>query len=99
MSLDEAARFIELGGAGLIALYVIAALVRLARGAGIDHARSLVAQGAVAGLSLKVAAALLKTLEVHSWSQVGIFALTLALRTLLKRHFMSELSASAARSP
>lgn len=94
---------IDLASALLIVAYVGAALVALgrsgallptaagsARSHGISQARLLVAEGAVLGLSLKVAAALLKTLEIHSWDQILMFAAIFALRTVLKQLFMWE---------
>jgi len=93
---------IDLFSALLIVAYVaaaLAALVRsgvllraggLARDRGIAQARLLVAEGAVLGLSLKVAAALLKTLEIHTWDQILMFAAIFALRTVLKQPFLWE---------
>jgi len=59
--------------------------VELARGQGLAAARLLVIQGSLWGLSLKTAASLLKTIELHSWEQIGAFMAILALRTLVKR--------------
>lgn len=93
---------IDLASALLIVAYVVAALVSLvrsgallrtagsARNNGISQARLLVAEGAVLGLSLKLAAALLKTLEIHTWDQILMFAAIFALRTVLKQLFMWE---------
>lgn len=86
------AQLIELAGSLLIAGYVVVALWALLRrrAAGIPRARRLVASGAIAGLDFKLAAALLKTLQLHTWSQLGMFAAILALRILLKRVFSAE---------
>jgi uncharacterized membrane protein len=93
---------IDLFSALLIVAYVVAALAALvrsgallharglARDRGIAQARLLVAEGAVLGLSLKVAAALLKTLEIHTWDQILMFAAIFALRTVLKQLFLWE---------
>jgi len=59
--------------------------VELARRQGLAAARLLVIQGSLWGLSLKTAASLLKTIELHSWEQIGAFTAILALRTLVKR--------------
>ena len=82
---------IEAGGSLIIALYVASALLRLVKGEGIPKARITVAQGAVLALSLKVAAALLKTLVLRTWSQILVFALILSLRTLIKRSLVWEI--------
>ena len=86
------AQIIELLGGLIIAGYVVAALGALLRyrPSGIERARHLIATGAIAGLNLKVAATLLKTLELHTWSQLGIFAAIFALRVLLKQVFAAE---------
>jgi len=84
---------IEFGGALVIVGYLVAALWRLARSrsrASIRQARLLVAEGAIWGLNFKVAGSLLNTILIHTWQQIGIFAVILALRTLLKRVFAWE---------
>ena len=81
---------IDLVAAVVIAGYVAAAMVKLARGCGVDEARLLVAEGAVLGLSFKVAATLLKTLELHTWDQILMFAAIFAMRTVLKQLFLWE---------
>ena len=81
---------IDLVASVVIAGYVVLAMFELARGGGIDQARLLVAEGAVLGLSFKVAAALLKTLELHTWQQILMFAAIFTLRTVLKQVFLWE---------
>jgi uncharacterized membrane protein len=81
---------IDLVSAFVVAGYVATAMVRLARGGVVDEARLLVAEGAVLGLSFKVAATLLKTLEIHSWNQILMFAAIFAMRTVLKQLFLWE---------
>ncbi len=76
---------IELAGALLIVGYCIAALVELARTRDPVRVRLLVIEGALWGLSLKTAASLLKTIEIHSWAQIGIFLAILTLRTIVGR--------------
>lgn len=58
----------------------------------IAAARLAVADGAILGLSLKLAATLLKALALHSWTAILAFSAILALRTLLKRSFAWERS-------
>ncbi len=76
---------IEFAGALLIVGYCIAGLVELARSRDPAAVRLLVIEGSLWGLSLKTAASLLKTIEIHSWEQIAAFTAILALRTLVKR--------------
>jgi uncharacterized membrane protein len=75
---------IELAGAVVITLYAARALLQVARGASVRRARLTVAEGVVMGLSLKVAAALLKTIELRTWEQLGMFAVVLTIRLVVK---------------
>lgn len=77
-------------GSLVIVAYVVRATVELLRGRGIDNSRLIVAEGVLLGLSFKVATSLLKTAVLHSWTQIGLFAFVLALRTILKRLFAWE---------
>lgn len=81
---------IDLIAALLIVAYVVAASVNLIRGGSVTNARLIVAEGAILGLSFKLAATLLKTLELHSWNQIMMFGAILALRTILKQLFVWE---------
>lgn len=81
---------IDLVGGLLIVAYVVAAGVALLRGRGVVRARLLAAEGATLGLSFKVAGTLLKTIELHTWEQILMFCVILALRVLLKRLFVWE---------
>ena len=84
---------IEFGGALLIAGYCIVALLTLIRSRSAEsvrRARLYVAEGAIWGLSFKVAGTLLKTISIHTWEQIALFAVILALRTLLKQVFTWE---------
>jgi uncharacterized membrane protein len=75
---------IELAGAVVITLHAARGLAQVARGASVRGARLTVAEGVVMGLSLKVAAALLKTVELQSWEQLGMFAVVLTIRLVVK---------------
>ncbi|MOA70375.1 hypothetical protein D3C78_1992050 [compost metagenome] len=46
--------------------------------------------GAISGLTFKLAATLLHTLVVTSWSQVGMLAFVVGLKTVLKWTFVRE---------
>ena len=89
---------IEAAGSLLLSGYVVAALVVVGRARGVGRARWLVIEGAVAGLDLKLAASLLKTIELHTWQQLGAFAAILALRILIKQLFVWERRHLEARS-
>ncbi len=80
----------DLIGGLLIVGYALAAVVALVRGRSLTQARLLVAEGAVFGLSFKVAGTLLKTVELHTWEQIGLLATVLVLRTILKQLFVWE---------
>lgn len=81
---------IDLVAALVIVGYVIAAVVKLLYGSPVAQARLIVAEGAILGLSFKVAASLLKTLELHTWEQILMFGTIFALRTILKQVFVWE---------
>lgn len=82
---------IELIGAFIIVGYVLSALRSLIRDhQNLKHAQFLVAEGALLGLSFKLAGTLLKTIELHTWKQILIFSTIFLLRTLLKRLFTWE---------
>jgi uncharacterized membrane protein len=81
---------IDLIGGLFVVGYVLAAVVTLVRTGAVAHAWLLVAEGAVLGLSFKTAGTLLKTLEVHTWGQIGMFGAVLALRVVLKQLFVWE---------
>jgi uncharacterized membrane protein len=79
---------IEMAGTLIVAAGCLRGLARLIRHAGSHHAlsecRFAIADAVLAGLGFKVAAALLKTIELRSWHQIAAFATILALRSFLK---------------
>jgi uncharacterized membrane protein len=81
---------IEFAGALVILGYVVAAIIALLRRRGIEHARLLISDGILWGLSLKVAASLLKTIGLHTWQQIGMFVAVFVVRTVVKRAFTWE---------
>lgn len=85
MHAAEGIATIEFVGALLIVGHCSAALIELLRSWNPAAVRLLVIQGSLWGLSLKTAASLLKTIEIHSWEQLAAFTAILALRTLVKR--------------
>jgi uncharacterized membrane protein len=84
LSFKAIASGIEFVGALVIAFAVIQAFRHLRDP---QQARLLVADGAIMGLSFKVAATLLKTIGLRSWNQIAMFAAILALRTVIKAEF------------
>lgn len=83
---------IEFTGALFIAGYAFAAMLVLATTRDVTRARLMVIEGVLLGLSIKLAATLLRTIELHTWDQILAFASILAMRTLLKRMFVWEQS-------
>ena len=85
------AALIEFGGTLVIVAYGAAALLGLVAGrTTVDGARRILAQGALSGLSWKVSAALLKTIELQTFDQIGTAFAILALRHLIKATLAAE---------
>ena len=99
LSFAAGALVIQLLAALVIAGHLARALVSLRRTGCIPLARLHVADGVIAGLGLLTAATLLKTIELHSWTQIGLFAVILSLRIGLKRFFGWERRRILAREP
>ncbi len=55
-----------------------------------NRARMLVANGALLGMNIKLVGAFLKTVELQSWNQLGLFLTILVLRTVIKKVFLSQ---------
>ncbi len=51
---------------------------------------NLVARGALLGMSIKLVGACVKTIQIQTWNQIGLFLAILALRMILKRFFVME---------
>lgn len=81
---------IEFIGALFIVGYILLAIFTLFRTRSIVQARLLVADGAIFGLNFKLAGSLLKTIEIHTWTQILLFVSIFALRFVLKRIFTWE---------
>lgn len=90
MGAHAVAVLIEAAGSALLLAYVLAALARLLGRNGVVRAQLLLAEGAVLSLGFKTGATLLRTIDLGTWHQIGLFLATLALRTLLKRAFAAE---------
>ncbi len=88
-----AALLIEALGSLALVGYVLAAGWSLLRGwneVNAVRARLIIADGAITALNFKVAATLLKTLDLQTWHQIALFVALFALRTLLGRFFSWE---------
>ena len=81
---------LQFPSAVVITGFVAAALVSLSFGHGVIRARLLVAEGVIGGLGVMTAATLLRTIGLHTWHQILMFALILFLRILLKKLFVWE---------
>jgi hypothetical protein len=74
----------------VIVAYCTAAFVAAVRLGTTAKARIILTQGAILGMSIKTIAACLKTIELQTWNQIGIFAAIFLLRTTLKKVFVWE---------
>jgi uncharacterized membrane protein len=64
---------------------------------GLDRMRRRLAGGIVGALGLMSAATLLKTLTLQNWSAVGLFALVVVLRLLIKRSLAAHMTSTEPR--
>lgn len=99
LSFAAGALVIQLLAALVIAAHLGEALLILGRTRCIPLARLRAADGVIAGLGLLTAATLLKTIELRTWTQIGLFAVVLSLRIGLKRFFGWERARILAREP
>jgi uncharacterized membrane protein len=84
------AGIIEFIGALIIVAYLLAALATLLYKREVTKARLIAADGIITSLSFKLAGTLLKTIVLHTWQQILMFAVIFVLRTALKRLFTWE---------
>lgn len=96
-SLSFGAGVIQVIGALVIAGFVAGAMISLIPRGDIARARLRVAQGVIAGLSVMVAATVLKTIALQTWWQVLMLGIILSLRVLLKKLFDWERTRLLAR--
>jgi len=81
---------IDTASALVILGYCTVAFIAAIRFGRTTEAHGIVARGAILGMSIKLVAATLKTIELQTWNQIGLFALILLLRTILKKVFQLE---------
>jgi Ca2+/Na+ antiporter len=84
-----AAALIDAGSAGVVAFFAAQALLAAAR-RDANRARVLMADGVMTALGFSVASALLKTIGLGTWHQIGMFAFVLAFRSTMKWVFAAE---------
>ncbi len=84
------ATIIEFLGALLIVFSLFRASLVLLVQRNVVLARLLVADGAISGLSFKLAGTLLRTIELQTEQQILMFVAIFVLRTVLKRVFTWE---------
>ncbi len=89
-----AAVLIEFGGSVVIVAACLRGMAVIASGRGthlaIVRGRLVIADGVISALGYKTAATLLKTIELQTWTAIGMFASILTLRTLIKRVLVWE---------
>ena len=81
--LDAASALIILG-------YCAVAFVTAVRSARPTEAHGIVARGAILGMSVKLVGTCLKTIQLQTWNQIGLFVAIFALRMILKKVFQLE---------
>ena len=81
---------VEIVSTLVICIYCAAGLLALLRGRSRLEAQLLVANGAILGMSVKVIGALLKTIQLQTWNQLGQFAAIFILRFLIKKAFLRD---------
>jgi hypothetical protein len=79
----------------VILAYCAIAFITAVRSGSPAEAHSLVARGALLGMSIKLVGTCLKTIQLQTWNQIGLFLVIFALRVILKRIFQAEAKISA----
>ena len=88
LAIDSASALIILG-------YCAIAFITAVRSGSPAEAHGLVARGALLGMSIKLVGTCLKTIQLQTWNQIGLFLVIFALRFILKRIFLAEEKLSA----
>ena len=89
MMVRVAAVLIDAASAVVVAFFAVRALLATAK-RDADRSRLLMADGVITALGFSVAAALLKTIGLGTWHQIGMFAFVLAFRSVMKWVFATE---------
>ena len=82
-AIDSASALVIIG-------YCTVAFITAIRSGRATEAHGLVARGALLGMSIKLVGTCLKTIELQTWNQIGLFLVIFALRMILKRVFQAE---------
>jgi hypothetical protein len=83
LAIDSASALVIFG-------YCVTAFIKAVRSGSAGEAHVLVAKGALLGMGIKLVGACLKTMELQTWNQIGLFLAIFALRAILKRIFQAE---------
>ncbi|MGO9571376.1 MAG: DUF1622 domain-containing protein [Desulfomonilaceae bacterium] len=81
---------IDTASALVIVGYCTLAFITALRSGRTTEAHGIVARGAILGMSIKLVGTTLKTIELQTWNQIGLFAVIFLLRTILKKFFQLE---------
>jgi uncharacterized membrane protein len=81
---------IDTTSAFVIVGYCTVAFITALRSGRTTEAHGIVARGAILGMSIKLVGTALKTVELQTWNQIGLFAVIMLLRTILKKFFELE---------
>lgn len=88
--LNDGILAIEIFSSAIIFGYCCAGLIVLATKRDRLMTQTIVAKGVLLGMSLKLVGALLKTIELRTWDQIGIFVVIFALRMIIKKVFTRQ---------
>ncbi len=88
--LQDTILLVEIVGTLVICVYCAAGLFALLTKRDRLEAQLLVANGAMLGMSVKVIGALLKTIQLQTWNQLGQFAAIFMLKILIKKAFLRD---------
>jgi len=80
----------DVASAAVILGYCATAFIQAVRSGTPTIAHGIVARGALLGMSIKLVGTSLKTIQIQTWNQIGLFFAILFLRIILKRIFVLE---------
>jgi len=81
---------LDAASALIIVGYCAKAFIKAVRSGRPTEAHGIVARGAILGMSVKLVGTCLKTIQLQTWNQIGLFAAIFALRFILKKVFILE---------
>jgi len=83
--------FIEAASAFVIVGHCIGGAYALAVTRDIRKTQLIIANGALLGFTIKLAAALLAVMQLQTWDQIALFGCVVVLRTVLKKAIKLEM--------